>query len=265
MKHTRVALAGSLAFFLLLASDSRAQSPADDIYWHIDPGVETCSMVIDPSLTQAEWHRFTEQATPIVTYKSMAPAEPLGRLKFNISIDAGYTPVNQRDLAWINTFTHPDETCPLGDQIQIPTIRARMGLSEDMDIGVFWTTAPGANYGLVGGEYRYAFLRESGKRPAVAVRASVTVLTGVPDFNFRVHSIDVVTSKRISSLTPYLGLRQSIAVATEKTSKVDLDREIVPATQAFVGAAWSIWKLTLVTEYDISYVNTFTMAVGFNF
>ena len=64
------------------------------------------------------------------------------------------------------TFAHPDETCPLGDQIRMPTLRARMGLSSKMDVGAYWTTAPGANYGLLGGEFKYAFLQGSAGVPA---------------------------------------------------------------------------------------------------
>ena len=84
-------------------------------------------------------------------------------MNFLIAIDKASTPVDQHDLAWINTFTHPDEDCPLGDAIIVPTIRASMGVSDNMDVGGYWTTAPSANYGMVGGEFKYAFLQESEK------------------------------------------------------------------------------------------------------
>ena len=41
-------------------------------------------------------------------------------------------------------FTHPDADCPLGDAVGYPTIRASMGVSDRMDIGGYWTVAPGA-------------------------------------------------------------------------------------------------------------------------
>jgi len=252
----------SLVLFLFV-SVSHAQSGGSDVYWHIDPSVKSCSMVIDSSLTQDQWHQFTEESGAIMSFKSLSSARTLGKMNFKIAIDYGSTPVDQHDLAWINTFTHPDEDCPLGDAIKIPTIRASMGVTDNMDVGGFWTTAPGANYGCVGAEFKYAFLQESKKSPAAAVRASVSMLTGVPDFNVSIYSIDLMASKRIAMITPYAGVRQSLIVGTETTSKVDLDQERLSLTQGYAGVAYSLWVISLTAEYNVSSVNTFALAIGF--
>jgi len=256
-------IAVSLVLFLF-ASLSYAQNNGSDVYWHIDPNVKSCSMVINSSLTQAQWHKFTEQAGAIVSFKSLAAANTLGKLNFNISINNSYTPVDQHDLAWINTFTHPDADCPLGDRISIPTVHASMGITDNMDIGGFWTQAPNANYGLVGGEFKYAFLQESGKYPAAAARASFVLLTGVPDFNMNISSVDLIASKKIAFLTPYIGVKESLIIGTETTSKVDLHKESIPITQGYAGVVYSIWALNLAAEYNVSTVNTFTFVIGFN-
>lgn len=248
---------------LLFGSRSYSQGN-DGVYWHIDPSVKSCSMVIDPTLTQAQWETFTRQAGAILSFKSLASAEPLGKLNYVLGIDYSLTPVDQHDPAWINTFTHPDADCPLGDQIQIPTVRARLGVSPTMDVGAYWTIAPGANYGLVGGEFRYAFLRESPRVPAAALSASASWLTGVPDFDFGVYSVGFVASKRIAMFKPYVGIRESLAVGRETTSKVDLKTESIPLTQGFLGATYSIWRLGLGAEYDVAAVNTFAFVVGFH-
>jgi len=253
----------SLVLFLF-AAVSYAQGNDSDIYWHIDPNVKTCSMVINSSLTQAQWHKFTEQGGALMSFKSLASAKTLGKMNFNIAINNSYTPVNQHDPAWINTFTHPDAECPLGDVISIPTIRASMGVSANMDIGGYWTTAPGANYGLVGGDIKYAFLQESEKYPAAAVRASVSMLTGVPDFNVNIYSVDLMASKQIAILTPYIGFKQSLVVGTETTTKVELAKESLLITQGYAGVAYSIWALNLAAEYNVSTVNTFAIVIGFN-
>jgi hypothetical protein len=134
-----------------------------------------------------------------------------------------------------------------------------------MDLGGCWIVAPGANYGIVGGELKYAFLQESEKTPAAAVRASVSIVTGVPDLNLNVYSIDVLASKEIAMLTPYIGIRTSLVVGTETTSKVDLNRESIAIAQGYAGVVNSIWKFNLAAEYNVSYVNTFAFAVGFCF
>jgi len=244
---------------------SYAHDNSGDVYWHIDPSVKSCSMIIDPSLTQVQWRTFVKQVGAITAYKSLASAEPLGRMNFRVGIDYASTPIDQRNPVWINTFAHPDADCPLGDAIVIPTIRASMGLTENLDIGACWTTAPNANYGMVGGEVKYAFLRESEKLPAAAVRGSVAVLTGVPDFDLSICSVDLIASKRVAVFTPYAGLRESLAIGTETTSKVNLDKERLLITQGYAGVSCSIWMLNLVAEYNISNVNTFAFIVGFKF
>jgi hypothetical protein len=258
------AMANAFIIFVF-ASPSYAQGNGSDIYWHIDPSVKSCSMVIDPSLTQAEWKTYVRQVGAIATFKSLASAEPLGTMNFNVGISNSYTPVDQHNLAWINTFTHPDEKCPLGDVISVPTLRARMGVSENMDLGAYWITAPDANYGMVGGEFKYRFSQESEKLPTAAVRGSVTILTGVPDYDLNVYSIDLIASKRVAMFTPYVGFRGSLAIGIETTSKVNLDKESLLITQGYAGVSTSIWMINLAAEYDISNVNTFALAVGFNF
>ena len=254
----------TLALFLF-ASLSRAQNAEGIVYWHINPNVKTCSMVIDPSLTQAQWHTFTKQVGAISSFKSLASANTLGKLNFHVAFDYGSTPVDQHNPAWINTFTHPDADCPLGDAVSYPSIRASMGVLDNLDVGGYWTSAPRANYGMVGGEIKYAFLKESERLPAAAARGSVTVLTGVPDFDLNIYSIDVLASKTIAMFTPYVGIKTSLVVGTLTTSKVDLSAERVPIAQGYAGVVCSVWMLNFAAEYNVSTVNTFALAVGLNF
>lgn len=249
---------GMLAFALLvLPPTAHAQTP----YWHIDPNVKTCSMAIDPTLTQAQWRTFTGQVGAIASFKALSPAEPLGRGHVSFGIDLSSTAVDQHDPAWINTFVHPDANCPLGDNIQLPMVRARVGVTDRMDLGALWSKAPGANYGLAGGEVRYLALRETRRVPALAIVGSATALTGVPDFDLSIGNVGVLASKRFRRITPFAGLRDGLAMGTETTSQVNLKREIVPYSQGFVGAVATIWHLGLAAEYDVAEVNTFALVL----
>jgi hypothetical protein len=265
MKNNVLNLVANAIVLFTFVSLSHAQVTGSDVYWHIDPSVKSCSMVIDPSLTQSQWHTFTKQVGAISSFKSLASAKTLGSLNFRVSLDYGSTPVNQHDPAWINTFTHPDADCPLGDAVTYPTLRASIGVAENMDVGGYWSSAPGANYGMVGGEFKYAFVQESENIPAAAVRASATILTGVPDFNLNIYSVEILASKEIAKVTPYVGFRTSLSIGTETTSKVALETETVPIAQGYVGVTYSIWMLNLAAEYNVSSVNTFALALGLNF
>ncbi len=263
-RFTRYGTATFLALFLFVTM-LNAQGTSTDVYWHIDRSVKTCSMVIDPSLTQAQWHTFVRQVGAISSSKSLASAKTLGTLKFNVGVDYGTSPVDQHDPAWINTFTHPDEDCPLGDAVVVPTLRASVGIADNMDLGGTWTSAPGANYGLLGADFKYAFLQESESSPAVAARASVTLLTGVPDFDLNIYSVEALASKQIGMLTPYVGVRTSLVIGTETTSKVDLQRESLGIAQGYAGVTCSVWMLNVAAEYNVSTVNTLAIALGVNF
>lgn len=251
--------------FVLFVSLSHAQNSGSDVYWHINPNVKTCSMIIDPSLTQAQWHTFTKQVGAISSFKALSPAATLGTLNFHVAVEYGSTPVDQRDPAWINTFAHPDADCPLGDAIAYPAIRVRVGVTDNMDVGGYWTSAPGANYGMVGGELKYRFLQESDSSPTAAVRGSFTVLTGVPDFDLNVYSIDLQAGKRFGMFSPYVGIRTNLVVGTETTSKVDLNTERMIVPQGYAGVAVSIWMVDVAAEYNLSTVNTFALNIGIDF
>ena len=257
-------LLSTLAMIIIIASTSLAQT-SGDVYWHIDPRVKTCSMVVDPSLTPAEWKTFVQQVGPISAFKSLASAEPLGAMNFGVGIDMGRTPVDQHSLAWINTFTHPDADCPLGDAISFPVIRARVGVTDKMDVGAYWTTAPGANYGMAGGEIRYQISSESENLPAAMVRGSATFLTGVPDFDLGIYSAEVLASKKVAMFTPYVGLRGGLVSGALTTSQVNLSDERVFFAQGYAGVTTSLWIVNVAAEYNISYVNTFAFTLGFNF
>ncbi len=263
MKRRILYAAVTLLALVLFVSRSRAQS--DNVYWHISPDVKSCSMVIDPSLTQEQWHTFTKQVGAISSFKSLASASTLGAMNFRVAIDYGRTPVDQHDPAWINTFTHPDADCPLGDAVTYPALRVGMGLTDQMDIGAYGTVAPGANYGMLGGEVKYAFLRETERSPAAAVRASATFLTGVPDFDLNIYSVEALTSKTFGRFSPYVGVRTSLAVGKETTSKVDLKTETIPVVQGYAGVSVNVWVLSIATEYNISAVNTLALAIGVAF
>lgn len=252
-----------IALSLFLYTSALYGQNNNDVYWHTDASVKTCSMVIDPALTQHQWKKFTREAGEISSPKSMSSAESTGKKHFIITIERSSTQVDQHDPAWINTFTHPDQTCPLGDKISVIDLRARFGISNKIDLGAVWTTAPGANYGMLGCDIKYAFLQENKNRPAAAVRVSYIALTGVPDFNLGTAGVDLLASKKIKGVSPYIGIRESLITGTETTSKVELNKESLLVTQGFIGVSFSIWKINLAAEYNISDVNTFSLAIGF--
>jgi hypothetical protein len=262
MKRNIVCCVTCVLTLTAFVSAAHAQS---DIYWNIDPGVKDCSMVIDAELTQDQFTRYTRQVGLIMAFKSLSSAETLGKMNFSFGLEMTVTPIDQHDLAWINTFTHPGPECPLGDAVSYPQLRARMGVSDNMDVGAYYTTSPEANYGFLGMELKYLYRQASGKSPAVALRATYVTLLDVPDYNMNTLSLDIAASRQMGIFKPYVGLRGSVVEASETTPKVDLDRVVAFLPQGVIGVAFSKSWFNIAAEIDIGEISGFTMVLGAGF
>ena len=232
---------------------------------HVNHRFRECSIILDPSLTQDQFHKFTREAAQVLTFKLMSPAEPLGAKKFQVGIDYSSTPIDDADPAWNNTFSHPDEDHYLGDQITMPKLFARMGVSNRVDVGFYFTQNPNANYGFMGGEVKYALFMESEKPVAMALRTTYATLLGVEDLNFHLLGLDLSASKRIGRLAPYVGIGANLGRAMETTSKVNLHNETVLTPRGIVGTQLSLSFFTVTAEMDVAAVSTFSLRMGFKF
>ncbi|MFQ5650445.1 MAG: hypothetical protein ACE5IY_10935 [bacterium] len=104
----------SVLIFSLLITASYAQD------LHVNPAVNNCSIELDPSLTQSQFRKFIKQGSLIGSLKLLSPAEPLGSRRFEIGIEYSRSPIDDKDPAWNNTFTHPHENHYLGNAITVP-------------------------------------------------------------------------------------------------------------------------------------------------
>jgi hypothetical protein len=232
---------------------------------HVNHDIKSCSIELDPSLTQGQFHKFTREAGQVFTFKLMSPAEPLGAKKFQIGIDYAITSINDADPAWNNTFSHPHETHYLGDQLAFPKLFARMGVSDRVDVGFYFTKNPDANYGFMGGEIKYALFMKPEKPLAMAVRTTYATLLGVEDLNYHLLGVDLSASKKIGMLTPYLGIGANLGRAIETTSKINLHNETVLTPRGIIGTQLSLSFLSLTAEMDVAAVSTFSLRTGFKF
>jgi hypothetical protein len=232
---------------------------------HVNHDIKSCSIELDPSLTQSQFHKFTREAAQVFTFKLMSPAEPLGAKKFQVGLDYSITSINDADPAWNNTFSHPHDTHYLGDQLAFPKLFARVGVTDRVDVGFYYTKNPDANYGFMGGEIKYALFAKSKKPVAMAIRTSYATLLGVEDLNYHLWGVDLSASKKIGRLTPYLGIGANLARAIETTSKVNLHNETVLTPRGIMGAQLSLSFFSLTAEMDVAAVSTFSLRTGFRF
>jgi hypothetical protein len=255
----------ALAIVAALGRPANAQSEPK---LHVSSRWEECSIQLDPSLTQAAWRQFTQEAGLVVAFRPLTDARPMGKGKFELSVLQWKTGIRSADAAWNDTFVHPDSTHWLfeGDGLKFPGLSARVGLSDRTDLGGYFTKSPGANYGFYGAQLQHSFLGDSDW--GLAVRSSFVGLFGPEDVDFHQAAAELLVSRtfrltRSISVSPYAGVSDYIAWSHEKSAVVSLNDEFVPGSQSSIGASVNLYGARLGVEYNAARVSSLSMKMGF--
>jgi len=192
---------------------------------HVNPRWEECSFQLDPSLTQAAWHQFTQEAGLVSYFRPLAAARPMGRGKFEVSMVQWQTNIDDSAPAWNDTFVHPDSMHWLfeGKGLKFPGLMARVGVAAKTDVAVYLDfTTYGAD---------------------VVASKRLTITKWI-------------------SVSPYAGVSSYLAISREKSALVNLSSEQVIGGLAMVGTEVQLSKARLAVEYDVSRVNSLSLKVG---
>ena len=247
---------------LLYAGDGGHVQPL-----HTNDQWKECSFVLDPSLTQDAWHQFAREAGLVVYYRPMTSAKPMGVGNIELAITNMATSIDDRDPAWDDTFSHPDSTHWLfdGGALGFPGINARAGITDKIDVGMYFTKNPNANYGFYGGQLQYNLLNDLTTGMAAAIRASFVRLFGPEDLNQGIYGLDLLVSKDVNRFSPYAGMSTYLSSIQATTSKVNLDDESVTGLQGMIGVATNFSHLRLSVEMHFASVNTTSFLIGYGF
>ena len=253
-----VGAASALALVLLSA-------PLSAQVLHTNNRWDECSFLIDPSLTQASWRQFVKEAGLVTYFRPMVSAAPLGPRRFEVALVQWATGIDDADDAWNDTFSHPDSTHWLfdGDALRIPGLMVRAGVTDRVDVGGYFTKAPGANYGFFGGQVQYAVLHDLDSNVSAAGRLGFVKMYGPEDLTASIYGLDFLVSKEISRFSPYAGVSGYLSRGHETTSKVDLEDESVLGVRGTVGLAVRIWTLSLGGEFNLAAVPGYSIKVAF--
>jgi hypothetical protein len=240
---------------------------------HVNPRWKECSFQLDPSLTQSAWHQFTREAGLVTYFRPLTDAKPMGAKKFELAILKWETGIDDNDDAWNNTFVHIDSTHYLfeGPRLAFPGLTFRMGVTDKMDVGLYFTKSIGANYGFYGGQIQYNLINDVDKKRSVSARANFTSIFGPQDFKFSVYGIDLIASKEFPlylnwlSVAPYVGVSTYLSSSHETSDLVNLKNENIAGGQAVVGAVVKAKAVRLGAEYNFAKVNSLSFKIGVSF
>lgn len=191
--------------------------------------------------SQNDFHFVSQDAISVIEYKALAPAEASGITGFEIAVAGSYVPVHHKDN-WRN----------LGIDIRdlgLVGIRAIKGLPLNIDVGAFYSTVPGYNISVYGGEVKYAILPGSIALPAVALRASYNGTRGIGNFKLRATTFDASISKGFAFITPYLGAGYVFGVSSPDKA-TGFQRENINKSKVFAGARISLGLLHITPEIE---------------
>lgn len=237
--------------------------PADPAL-HVGNEYTECYVKFASDLTQDAYRRFVREFGSVSAFKPTAPPTTLGRGGVAVAIDLQSFTIDDRSAAWNDTFHHPDAYHELGADKEIPELRLRVGVSDRVDVGAYYTKSPSANYGWLGMEGRYGVLQQSGTMPiSLAVRGAYTKTLYVEDMDMHALTADIAAGRTFwNALTPYLDLGSDLVLARETSDAVDLRTETVLVPRLTGGLELRYWHVALGAEAHWATVSSYQIQVS---
>jgi hypothetical protein len=210
-------------------------------------------------LIQSDFRKLSEDLGAALSYKPVAPTEPLGTTGFDIGVVVSATKLENRD-AWDRASSG---TAP--GTVYVPKLHVHKGLPAGFDIGAFYTSVPGTNVKLWGAELRYAILEGGVAMPALGVRGTYTDLSGVSQLDFNTKGLELAISKGIAFFTPYAGVGR-VWVESQPVGVTNVSKEDFGLNKYYVGGNFNFGVGDLALEADkTGDAATYSLKVGFRF
>lgn len=252
----------------VLMSTAATPTLAADPPLHVDDSVDDCSMRLDPTLEQDDFHRFVEEFGTISAFRQVGSANVIGQGRASIGIELLRFTIDENAPAWNDTFVHPDADHDLGATHRFPKLKLATGLLADLDLGASYSRNPDANYGWLGLDAKYRALSEDqGAVVDLAFRSAYTKTLYVADMSMHALTLDLSLGKGLGGgLRPYVGLGADQVIARETTNAVDLHAEHILVPHYFGGLAVTIMDhVELGAEVVSSAVMTQHLQIALSF
>lgn len=208
---------------------------------------------------QAEFRLLSEDLGAALSYHAQIPSEPLGLAGFDIGVGVTATRLEHSGIWQKVTSDDADAT------LYVPTLRVHKGLPAGFDIGLTYASIPGSNIRYTGGELRYAILKGGVASPALAVRGSITRLSGVDQLAFETRGIDLSISKGLGFLTPYAGIGR-VWIESDPRGTGGLQKEEFSLGKVFVGVGMNFAVLNVNLQADrTGDASSYSLKLGWRF
>ena len=211
------------------------------------------------NLIQSEFKLFSKDLAAALSYKSVAPPEPLGITGFDLGIELTATDLNNSSLF------DKASTSNFASSLIIPKIHLHKGLPWGLDVAASLVSIPDSNIELFGAELRYAIIEGSTLVPAVSIRGSMSKLSGVSELDLDTTGLDLSISKGFAILTPYAGVGR-IWTTSSPAASTGLTKEEFSDAYSFVGLNINLGVINLAFEGDrVGKTDSLSAKLGWRF
>jgi hypothetical protein len=211
-------------------------------------------------LSQSEFRLLSEDLGAILSFKPLIPSEPLGLTGFDIGVGVSGTVLENRSV-WEKAAGGSS----VPSTLVVPSLRAHKGLPFDIDVGLSVSRVPTAGITVTGGELRWAPLAGNTVLPAIALRASMSAMSGVDQLKLRTLGFDVSVSKGFLFATPYAGLGTVNVKSKPEASSLKGDEDFNLA-KVFAGVNLNLGLGNLAFEADkTGKATSYSAKFGFRF
>jgi len=217
---------------------------------------------LSQDMTQGEFKDFVKEFGASLLFNPMAPAEPLGIVGFDVSLEMVMTDISDDKDYWIKAMSDQEPY----SYLPIPRLHIQKGLLFNLDVGAMYVAVPDSNIKLWGLEAKYAFLEGGVVTPAVSMRASYSLLQGVDDVDMSTQSLDILVSKGFLMFTPYAGASLYRVNGSENSNSVNLDDVNETNYRGLVGVQFSPFPLLIINgEMSLGEVPQYGLKFGLRF
>lgn len=214
---------------------------------------------IDNLGSQVEFRHLAQDLGAALSYRAVAPVEPLGITGFDIGVEATATSI-EHPAAWDAATSG---SAP--DTLYLPKVHLHKGLPAGVDVGVFYATVVDTNIELWGAELRYALIDGGPATPAVGLRVAYSEMSGVEQLDLNTKSAELGVSKGFALLTPYAGVGR-VWVESTPDPATGLGTEDFSEAKYFVGANLNFLVTNLALEWDrVGDTSSYSFKLGWRF
>lgn len=214
-------------------------------------GMATLTHADDIDLTQllgvqGDFRVFSEDLGGALSYKPVAPGEPLGLLGFDVGLE-----ITATDLQGSKIYQRATGSSDNTDFLLVPKLHVHKGLPLRLNVDAFYSTVPDSNIELFGGALGFSLLEGGVATPALTVRATATKLSGVDGFDLDTQGVELTISKGFALFTPYAGVGR-VHVTSEPTgiAALGLRKESFDLDKIYAGLNINLGLLNLAFEAD---------------